>query len=791
MINIVSRNSMNSDIRTNQPPVSIPEPSRNGKLPPEVVVAKAEDEDFDIKQILAILKRRSPILIPVFASVTTLLSLLVLFQPPSYSGKFSVLIEPVTQGQRLTNSLTASSAEAQRTDEAASFGLPYDPQYVSQIAVLKSQNLLDPIAQQIQVRYPDITAEKLAGGLKITNPKDTKILDISYGASDPEKVQFVLQKVAEGFVKYSVDDRQRNLRTGIDYADDQSQRQEKKVRALEAQLEEFRRENSLVDPKDQSQALTTQLSALLSDQRNNQVKYVAARSLYDSLVQQLRLNPSQAVIVANLSESPGYLDLLGKLRDVETRLAKESARFRPNTPSVQAITDERDRLLPLLQEEAQRVLGKSQVADQANTQDLGYQGTVGRNLIKDLVDAANQVQVLQAQQMAISRALESLNENIRELATASRSYGQISRNLAIATDSLTRLQAARENLQLEYARQRNAWQLMSKIDENSVNDVSGTSRKMLLGSFVGLLLGVAAAFLAEKLDRVLHSVDDLKSTRLPVLGMIPYQERLKQLPVITTQSSPTPSAAPSGLFPSPAQGYQYNSVPFLEAFYSLDANIRLLNSDSPIRSIVISSSTPSEGKSTTAIHLAIAAATMGRKVLLVDADLRLPQIHRRLDLPNFHGLSNLLTSDVEPMEMSQPISEELGFFVLPSGQIPPAPGRLLSSKKMAKIAAYLTTKFDLVIYDCPPLMGFADAKILAAHTDGVLLVVGLGKAKREELKESLDDLNSTTQISLLGIIANGLITSTGDLSKYYRYQKYYQNRNQDDSNLPKEAQSKQ
>jgi len=771
---------MNSDSRTNQPSSLIPEQFQNGKLPKESLQNKADDEDFNVQQILAILKRRSSVLVPVFASITTLLSLLVLFQPPNYSGKFSMLIEPVTQGQRLTNSLTASSQEAQRSDEATFYGSPYDPQYVSQIAVLKSQNLLTPIARQIQTRYPNITAEKLASGLKITNPKDTKILEVSYGSNDSAQVQFILQKVADGFLKYSIEDRQVNLRKGIDYADNQLQLQNQRVEILEAQLESFRRKNSLVDPKEESQALTSQLSALLSDQRTNQVRYVAAESLYANLAQQLRLNPSDGVVVANLSESPGYLDLLSKLRDVEAKLAKESARLRSNTPVVQALQDERDRLLPLLQAEARRILGKGRTAEQADAQALGYQGTVGRNLIKDLIDAANQVQVLQAQQTAIAAALASLNGDIRSLATASRNYGQISRNLAIATDSLSRLQAARENLQLEYARQRTIWELLSKIDASSISDVSTRSRKILLGGFVGLLLGVAAAFLAEKLDRILYSPNDLKSTRLPVLGMIPYQERLKQFPVITARTVLAAGSAPSGFFHRLGK-HRYSSAPFLEAFSSVNANLRLLNSDAPIHSVVVSSSIPGEGKSTISIHLAIAAATMGRKVLLVDADFRQPQIHERLAISNVCGLSDLLTADTDPMALIHPFSEEPGLYVLPSGQIPSSPGRLLSSQKIAKTIEVLITQFDLVIFDCSPLLGFADAKLLAVHTDGILLVTGLGRVKRDELGQTLNDLQASARSPLLGIIGNGLKPSTGNISQDDRYQKYYQNREGSDS----------
>ncbi len=774
---------MNSDFKVNHLSIPTPEISRNGKTSPEIILEKSEEDGFDIKEILAILKRRSSILVPVFTAVTTLGVLAAVFRPPSYLGNFSLLIEPVTRGQRLTNTLTASQ-EAQRTDEAMLMGaLPYDPEYVSQIAVLKSQNLLEPIAERIQGRYPDITPEILSARLTIKNPKDTKILEITYRDNDPDRVRYILESVSQGFLRYSIEDRQINLRKGLEYVDDQVNRQEGNVQKLEARLEAFRRANSLTDPTEGSRALTTQLSALLSAQRDNQVKYATARTQYVNLAQQLRLDPAEGVVVANLSESPGYNDLLGKLREVEAKLAKESARLSANTPVVQALQDERDQLLPLLQAEAQRVLGKSRAPEQADLQKLGFQGSIGRGLIKDLVETANEVRVLQVQQMATTNAIKALNDEIRGMATVSRNYEEIARNLAISTDSLSRLQAARENLQLEYTRQSNPWQMLSKIDENSIRDVSGTNRSMLLATFAGLILGVFAAFLAEKFDRNIHSPEDLKSTRLPVLGLIPYQEQLKEIPVISSRFNLAAEAIPAGSEQTsrPARGYGYNrgygydTVAFLEAFYSLDANLRLLNSDSPIRSIVMTSATPGEGKSTSSIHLAIAAATMGRRVLLVDADLRLPQFHQRLDLPNFHGLSNLLTSDLDPMEVIQHYSYgPTEFSVLTAGQLPPSPGRLFSSKKMAKIAEYFTAQFDLVIFDCPPTLGFADAKLLATYTDGILFVVGLGQAKREDVKQAIEELNTTSQSPVLGLLVNTSKRSSGGQASYYRYQKYYQ-----------------
>jgi polysaccharide biosynthesis transport protein len=738
---------------------------KNGKTltaPPAEVAA--DDDELNLGQLLAILRRRWLILLQVATATTLLASASTLLQPPRYSGNINLLVEPVTQGRRLANTLT-SSQEGQQFDSSI-YGIPYDPGYVSQIAVLKSQALLDPIVKKIQARYPDISYGSLVSQIQIKNPEDSKILSISYSGEDPDQIQFVLSQIANGFLTYSTEDRQKNLRKAVDFVNEQITRQQQNVKTLEAELETFRQTNNLVQPTQKSDSLSQQLASLSDEQRSNQVKLAAAQTLYNSLQQQIKLDPSQGIMAANLSESPRYQDLLAQLQEVETKLAQESARLRSNTPVIQLLQDQRDRLLPLLQAEAQRIVRSDSTASQSREQ-LGYQGTVSRGLITNLIDAVNQVKVLQTQQQAIEREISSLNNQIKGLATVSRQYGELDRNLSIASDSLARLQIARENLQLEVARQLAPWELMTRIDENIVSDVSGTSRKLLLGGIAGLLLGIGAALLAEKLDRVFHTPGDFKETNLPCLGMIPYQKQLRQSSLLITGGAPA-------VEPAQHRERRYaNTVPFLEAFYSLDANIRLLNSDSPIRSLTITSASPADGKSTVSTHLALAAAAMGRKVLIVDADLRLPQVHNRFNLPNLRGLSNLLTSELDAQEVIQPSLVDDNLYILTAGQLPPAPGRLLSSNKMRNYAERFAKQFDLVIYDSPPLLGFADAKLVGAHTDGILLVVGLGKTNRDNVMHLLRDLHSTTQVSVLGIVANGLKQQYENILRYDHYQKYY------------------
>ncbi len=185
---------------------------------------------------------------------------------------------------------------------------------------------------------------------------------------------------------------------------------------------------------------------------------------------------------------------------------------------------------------------------------------------------------------------------------------------------------------------------------------------------------------------------------------------------------------------------------------------------------MISSATPGDGKSTTAVHLAQAAAAMGQRVLLVDADLRLLQVHKVLGLENQIGLSNVIATGFTAKQAIQRLPMWDHLYVLTAGQLPPDPTRILSSKKMRYLMEQFHAVFDLVIYDTPPVLGLADGQLLAAHTDGVVMVTGLGKTDRSVLMQALDRLKISNS-TVLGVVANGVKRYT--TGSYYHYQHYY------------------
>jgi capsular exopolysaccharide synthesis family protein len=217
--------------------------------------------------------------------------------------------------------------------------------------------------------------------------------------------------------------------------------------------------------------------------------------------------------------------------------------------------------------------------------------------------------------------------------------------------------------------------------------------------------------------------------------------------------------------------YGYYNQPFEESFYGLEANLRLLNADSSLQVITISSSIPGEGKSTVSAHLAIAASKVGRRVLLVDLDARAPVDHTLFKLSNRLGMTDLLTSDAPAEKAIQSLEDNPNLFILTAGSRSPAPTRLLSSQKFEALLESFRRQFDLIILDTPPLYNFADAKLACRHADGFLLTVRLNKTSRDVVHRVVRDFLTTTQTPILGFVANGVERNSS--SYYYYYSSYY------------------
>ena len=729
-------------------------------------------EEFDFPQMLSVIKHRKALIGIITGSVIGVAAFWTFTKTPTYEGKFQLLIGDPMQMQQ-ANSVDNLIVQQWFTS---------DSDYDTQVEVLRSSSVLEPLLVPIRQKYPDFEAEDLIISdlkkpkLKIDTIQDAKkILNISYKDKDSAKIKYILDLVAQAYLHYSLEQRTDKITQGLKYVRQQLPNLRAKVNQRQADLQNFRQRYNLLDPEDHAKDLSKQLIELEDKYLDTQVQLKDANSLYVLLQQQVGLNPQDAIASSYLSESPRYQNLLNQLQEIELELAKQSALFLPNNPTIQTLQEKRANLLPLLDREAQNVLGRRFAGSGSHSPAETSPSTLRLDLNQQLVKTANQIQVLQIRELVLRQEIASLTAKIEQMPRLARQYTELQRELKVATDSLNRFLESEQKLQLDSAQQNIPWQVISKptVGEKPVSPKP--LRNMVLGTLTGLLLGLVAAFLADRLDPAFHSLEELKDeVKLPVLGVIPLQKDLstieKAMEITLGKFKIGGTSVLSGVNPSKKPGYNYySSSSFHEAFRSLNTNIRLLGSEKSLNSLTITSSVPAEGKSTISTNLAKAAADMGQRVLLVDADLRSPQIHKRFSLPNEQGLSNVLATGLSLEDTIQSAPGRENLWLLTAGEVPPDPTRLLSSERMRQMHSQLETegKYDLVIYDTPP-MSFADSRILGALTVGIILVARISKTEHGPLRSAIDELK-LSQVPLLGLVVNG---AKQQGSSYYYYNHY-------------------
>jgi polysaccharide biosynthesis transport protein len=707
-----------------------------------------------LKDILALARRRALLIASVAGVVFAATAIYTFTRKPIYATGFEMLVTPVQTNPELKQGNKDNNSSP---DYTSSFGAG---DHTTLVQVLQTQVILGPAVRALQKDYPGVDALEIAANLNIAQKKDTDFINIGYSDTDPQKAFVVATQLAKSYVQYGDSLRKSSLTQGIEFVEKQLPSLQARVSQLQARLEKFRQQYTLIDPDARGVSLAEYISGIEEKQDQTKAALDETQDTYANLRKQLgNYSPSEAIAASSLSSSKRYQKLLEKLQDVETQIAQASVTYQPSSPQMQSLLETRQSLLPLLDQEAKKLLGNKPIP-----RNQGNLTGIADDLNAKLVTTANDLQMLKARSRALNAARDRLQKDFKLYPALARQHTDLQRQLKIATESLERFLTTRENLEIESAQKSQPWQVLSKPLVPSLPVSPNIPRNLSLGFIGALLLGTAAAFLAEKFHDVFHSASDLRrDVMLPLLGVVPYRRELQNAI-------------------SSAEGEEIGeemavSPDFVEAFRSVYSNIRLLSAGTPIRSVVITSALPADGKSTVACNLALAAAAMGKRVLLVDADLRRPTVHQNCHVSNLRGVTSILTSGIPFQQVIQKSATEENLHILTAGQVPPDPTRLLASSQMQQLMKDLEANFDLIVYDSPPLVGFADSLMLSGSTDGCLMVVGLGHTERPAFLEALEHLK-VSGTTILGLVANSMKQYTSDengFSKRY-YARYYGDR---------------
>jgi capsular exopolysaccharide synthesis family protein len=614
----------------------------------------------------------------------------------------------------------------------------------TQVKLIQSDSVLRPVAQQYDLQRidadpQDVPQERtgaledapvLLRSLKVTRPPNTYLVLISYRSTNPRLAADVSNAVARSYLEHTYNIRYRSSASLSAFMERQLEELKAKMERSSGALAQFERELNVINPQEKTSILSARLLQLNTEYTNAEADRVRKEAAYRSVT-------SGSMEAAQISTQGDALKKLSeKLDDEQQKFAEVKTHYGPNHPEYRKAAAQ--------VAEVQRQIQRAQQNTMQRV-DVEYREALNREsmLRKAVAETKAEFDRLNARSFeyqSLKREAEAdkslYEELVRKIKEASINSGFQNSAIRIADMARPAIKPVFPNIPLN----------------------------LLLAFLASMIVALAIAIVADLLNNTVRDPEQVARTlSTEVIGTLPVVKEWRG------RSIPAPE---SGTELLPARREPALSNGFDEAIRTLRNSIMLTDFDRRIRSLMITSSAPSEGKSTTAAHLAMAHAQQGRRTLLIDGDLRRPSIHRRFDIASTPGLSNVLTTGT-PWRSVVAHREELPTLdVLPAGP-PSRRAADLVGAELSTLIEDACSEYDLVILDSPPLLGFPEPLQMAATADGVLVVALAGQTNRKALGSALTTLKRL-RTNIVGVVLNEVRADTSDDYYYYHYHpKYY------------------
>ncbi|HWQ03558.1 MAG TPA: polysaccharide biosynthesis tyrosine autokinase [Candidatus Nitrosotenuis sp.] len=641
--------------------------------------------------------------------------------------------------------------------------LPTDEEFLqTQVRILTSDDLALQTIRALRLHEkPDfqVRDKSVAPGTPFTPAEETRLIElfrsnldvqllrasrlveIKFESTDARLASDVANKLAENYIENNFRKKYESTMQAKEWMSEQLRELQDKMEKSHAALVTYEREKQIFAVSEGQNATLQKLGELNKELTLAESERIAKESQLQ-LVKSRRLED-----IPSVAAHPLVLEQQRRLAVLSEELAQSRAPLGPNHPKVQQLEQQIAEVRGQLEREKQSA---------ANRIESEYQAALRRE------------QLLRRAVREQEAAANAMNERLVAYSVLKREYET---NQQLYEGLLTRLKEAGVSAGLKA----NNIHVVDRARPPIRPVRPRKTLNILISLVVGLIVGGLVAIFNEYLDNSVKVPEEVESlVNLPALGIIP-----SALSVSGNKRGYYGLADRSGTRALPAAGTsgvhelatlsQPHSV-IAEAYRALRTAILLSTSKHPPQTILVTSGQPREGKTTTALNLAITLAQRGDRVVLVDSDLRRPRVHRSFGLANDVGLSSYLAGVIGIDDLPRPVPHIPNLYVVSSGPTPPNPAELLSSEPMDLLFRELRRQFDFVVMDSPPTISVADSMILAARADGVILVVHGGVTTRESLRQTHKMLGSVSA-RMIGVVLNNVDVRSADYQYYYTY--YY------------------
>ncbi len=575
--------------------------------------------------------------------------------------------------------------------------------------------------------------------LSIQRIKDSRLIEVRFEAQDPQLAAQIVNGHLLNYIEANFRSKYDATQQASTWLSGELEELRIKVEKSEAAKIAYERENQIWTIDEKQNITTQKLADINKALTDAQTDLVQKQALYQIA------KSGDVDQLPDVRNNPYLSDLLKRQAELGEQYVDASAQFGPNYPKVQRITREKKEVDDAIARAKQNVEASIETDYKTARERVGLLTAAletQKGDANDMSEKLVQYHILEHDAESNKQLYDGLQQKLKE---ASITAGLRSSNIRIVDPALVPGSPARPQ----------------------------KAKNILLAFLIGLVGGVGLAFLREYLDNTVKSPDDVERLAgLPSLAVVPSLPNL--LGVSHSRKMLTDGEG------GEQQESRVEIVSFIkpksqvsEAFRALRTSLLLSQADHPPQVILVTSALPREGKTTSALNLAVTLAQLGDRTLIVDSDLRKPGIRRALGLTvgRDFGLSSYLAgvSSLDDVVITHPEIENLS--ALTTGPIPPSPADLLSSHRMRDAITYLRQKYKFIVIDSPPIMAATDAVILSALTDGVLLVVRSGETPKEAFTRTRD-LLFAVKSRLLGVVLNAVDSSAPDYYYSYRYYPY-------------------